>query len=261
MKLLTTGNPKIAKGLKLGYLTNILHLAPSTLSGYNVCPMATQGCRSACLNTAGRGGLFTGMSHLNMTGAELVAAVKAGTFHNAIQSARIARTRFFFENRESFTNQLHSEITAAIKLAAKHNLIPVFRLNGTSDLRWETIEITVANKKDASVVTYPNIMAAFPGVSFYDYSKLINRVDLPANYSLTFSKADGNDADATIAIARGMNVAVVFRTAVLPATYLGLPVIDGDSSDLRFLDPKGVIVGLKAKGKAKKDTSGFVVDV
>src|ERR1035441_6413576 len=141
MKLLTTGNPKIAKGLKLGYLTNILHLAPSDMSGHNVCPMATAGCKAACLNTAGRGGLFGGMSHMNMTGGQLVKAVKAGTFHNNIQSARIARTNWFFNDRPAFMTQLVKEIQNAIILAGKHNLIPVFRLNGTSDIRWETIKL------------------------------------------------------------------------------------------------------------------------
>lgn len=259
MKLLTTGNPKIAKGLKLGYLTNILHLAPARMSGYNVCPMATAGCEAVCLNTAGRGGLFTGKSHLNMTGADLVSAVKSGTFTNAIQLARIARTKFFFERRDTFMAQLYKEIKSAIKLAKLHNLTPVFRLNGTSDLRWETFSFSVIDEK--SVKHFTNIMAAFPSVSWYDYTKLVNRRNLPSNYSLTFSKADGNDTDVTTAIENGMNVAVVFRSSVLPTTYLDLPVINGDESDLRFLDPKGVIVGLKAKGKARHDTSGFVVDV
>ena len=40
-----------------------------------------------------------------------------------------------------------------------------------------------------------------------------------------------------------------------------MPVINGDKTDMRFKDPVGVIVGLKAKGKARKDTSGFVIDV
>jgi hypothetical protein len=263
MKLLTIRNPKIAKGLKLGYLTNILHLAPSDMSGRNVCPMATAGCKAACLNTAGRGGLFAGKSHLQMTGTELVSAVKTGDFSNNIQKARIARTNWFFNDRPSFMLKLFREIQLAIRVANRHSLIPVFRLNGTSDIRWENVPVTIPHK-NAPVVTFPNIMSAFPDIRFYDYSKLWNRTvyaTLPANYDLTFSLAEDNDAHARTALENGMNVAVVFRTKNLPATFFDVPVINGDENDLRFLDPKGVIVGLKAKGKAKKDTSGFVRDV
>lgn len=124
-------------------------------------------------------------------------------------------------------------------------MTPVFRLNGTSDIRWELHDV----------------IQRFPDVQFYDYTKITNRrVKDLANYHLTFSQADGNGADVVKAIAAGMNVATVFRK-VLPATHAGLPVHDGDSDDLRFLDPRGVIVGLKAKGRVKKDTSGFVVDI
>lgn len=239
MKLLTTGNPKIAKGEKLGYLTNILHLAPASLSGFNVCPSSTAGCRAACLNTAGRGGIF-----------------KKGEKTNAIQEARIRKTEWFYNGREPFMNQLVREIKSAIKLAAKHGLIPVFRLNGTSDIRWESVSFTYFPSAKSAPIQYRNIFEAFPTIQFYDYTKHANRKDIPKNYHLTFSAADGNDLNVMRAIVGGTNVAVVFRE--LPAEYLGRPVINGDESDLRFLDPKGVIVGLKAKGKAKKDTTGFV---
>jgi hypothetical protein len=106
------------------------------------------------------------------------------------------------------------------------------------------------------------VFAAFPEVQFYDYTKILGRkVKDIANYSLTFSAADGNDTDVLRAIAEGLNVATVFgikKTLPMPETYNGLPVFNGDESDLRFLDPKGVVVGLYAKGKAKKDTTGFV---
>ena len=144
--------------------------------------------------------------------------------------------------------KLTVEIIKTKTKAEKQGLIPVFRLNGTSDLAWEKYE--VANGK--------NIFQMFPEVQFYDYTKINNRkVSHIPNYHLTFSKADGNDMDTRIAMSNGMNVAVVFKN--VPETYLGRPVINGDETDLRFLDPKGVIVGLKAKGKAKKDTTGFVV--
>ncbi len=97
---------------------------------------------------------------------------------------------------------------------------------------------------------------------FYDYTKILGRkVSEISNYHLTFSAADGNDIDVTKAVAQGYNVAVVFgikKTLPMPEDYVGMPVFNGDDSDLRFLDPKGVVVGLYAKGKAKKDTSGFV---
>jgi len=231
MKLLSTGNPKVLKGMSQGYNTYILHLAPADLSGYETCPKRTAGCTSACLNTAGRGGIF-----------------KKGETTNVIQKARIRKTKAFFENRQAFLNELTVEIIKTKTKAEKQGLIPVFRLNGTSDLAWEKYE--VANGK--------NIFQMFPEVQFYDYTKINNRkvAHIP-NYHLTFSKADGNDMDTRLAISNGMNVAVVFHK--VPENYLGRPVINGDETDLRFLDPKGVIVGLKAKGKAKKDLSGFVV--
>jgi hypothetical protein len=239
MKLLSTGNPKILKGLKQGYNTYILHLAPADLSGYNTCPKATVGCKVACLNTAGRGGMF-----------------KKGENTNTIQQARIRKTKMFFENRTEFMNQLVADIELAIKQSAKKDLIPVFRLNGTSDLSFEKYEV-VRNGK-----LYYNIFAAFPETQFYDYTKVLGRkVTKIKNYQLTFSAADGNDADVANAIKQGYNIATVFglkKTEPMPETYLGMPVFNGDESDLRFLDPKGIIVGLYAKGKAKKDTSGFV---
>lgn len=241
MTLLTTGNPKTMKGQGFGYLTAILHLAPARLSGYNVCPMATVGCSAACLNTAGRGGIF-----------------KPGETTNVIQKARIRKTKMFYENRDAFMLQLVKEITNFVKLAAKHGLTPAIRLNGTSDIRWETMTAPHPTDTDGfdRPMIYSNLMSVFPNVQFYDYTKLSNRKNLPKNYHLTFSLAESNEADAIAALKNGMNVAAVFHK--VPKVYLGHPVIDGDKSDLRFLDARGVIVGLKAKGKAKRDTSGFV---
>ena len=223
MKLLSTANPKIQKGAKLGYLSFILHLAPATLSGKETCPKRTKGCTAACLNTAGRGGMF-----------------KKGENTNMIQQARIRKTKMFFEQRDAFMAQLEKDINLGIKQAKKLGLTPVFRLNGTSDLSWEKY----------------GIIEKFPGVQFYDYTKVLGRkVSHLPNYHLTFSAADGNEADVQKALSAGMNVAMVFDK--LPDTYMGLPVHDADEHDLRFLDPKG-IAGLKAKGRAKNDTTGFV---
>ena len=234
-KLLSTANPKIQKGTKLGYLSFILHLAPADLSGKNTCPKATAGCRAACLNTAGRGGMF-----------------RKGETTNAIQKARIRKTQYFFADRNAFMLDLAYDIQKGIAMAKKLGLTPVFRLNGTSDLSWEKYEVPVFCTK--------NIFELFPDVQFYDYTKVLGRkVKDIANYFLIFSKADGNDSDVAEAIMQGMNVAAVFDK--VPADYMGRRVIDADEHDLRFLDDKGVIAGLKAKGRAKKDLSGFVIRI
>jgi hypothetical protein len=173
---------------------------------------------------------------------------KTGETTNAIQQARLRKTKMFFENREQFLADLVADIKLGIKQAEKKNMVPAFRLNGTSDLSWEKYE--VADGK--------NIFQMFPDVQFYDYTKVLGRKtgDIK-NYHLTFSNADGNLNDVLAAKQAGLNIAAVFKE--VPATYMGRPVINGDETDLRFLDPKGVIVGLKAKGKAKKDTTGFVI--
>jgi len=229
-KLLSTANPKIQKGTKLGYLSFILHLAPADLSGHNTCPKATAGCKSACLNTAGRGGMF-----------------KRGENTNMIQKARIRKTNYFFDNRMDFMLDLKKDIEKGIKLAAKLGLKPVFRLNGTSDLSWEKYDM----------IPGQNVFECFPDIQFYDYTKVLGRKAGYDNYFLIFSQADGNEADVNRAIAQGMNVATVFDR--VPTEYKGRPVINADETDLRFLDPRGVIAGLKAKGRAKKDYSGFVI--
>ena len=99
-------------------------------------------------------------------------------------------------------------------------------------------------------------------VQWYDYTKIANRRNVPDNYHLTWSYSGANPKYSDMmdtAVSNGMNVAVVFRTkGTIPASFKGLPTVDGDKNDLRFLDPKGVAVALYAKGKAKHDTSGFV---
>ena len=226
-KLLSTANPKIQKGTKLGYLSFILHLAPADLSGHETCPKRTVGCTAACLNTAGRGGMF-----------------RKGENTNVIQKARIRKTEYFFNDRAAFMDDLVGDIMRAVNYARKKGLIPVFRLNGTSDLSWE---------KYPTRYGAANIFEQFPTLQFYDYTKVLGRkVKHIPNYHLTFSKADGNDADVAEALLQGMSVVAVYDK--VPA---GVPSADED--DLRFLDPKGVMLGLKAKGRAKKDYSGFVI--
>ena len=219
-KLLSTANPKIQKGTKMGYLSFILHLAPADLSGRETCPKRTVGCTAACLNTAGRGGMF-----------------KKGEKTNTIQKARIRKTQQYFEQRDQFLADLEADIRKGIKMAERLGLKPAFRLNGTSDLSVEKW----------------GIIDKFPTVQFYDYTKVLGRkvAHLP-NYHLTFSKADGNDADVARALEQGLSVVAVYDE--IPA---GVP--SADETDLRFLDPKGTMLGLKAKGRAKKDYSGFVI--
>lgn len=231
MKLLNIDqNAKTVKGQKKGYMTAIMYLAPYNLSGYQVCPMASKGCAAACLNTAGRGAFST------------------------VQKSRIEKTRLFFQDRSRFMELLVREIRAFLRLAEVKGFIPVVRLNGTSDIRWETV----------SVEGRANVMELFPSVQFYDYTKIANRKNVPDNYHLTFSLAEDNDDNAKVALSNGISVAAVFNVkneTQLPKKFFGRPVVNGDESDLRFLDKRAVIVGLKAKGRARKDTSGFVREV
>jgi hypothetical protein len=221
MKLLAT-NTKLEKGSKLNWNTKGLSLAPANLSGKQLCPHRSAGCELACLNTAGM-----------------------GIFSN-VQEARINKAKFLIEKRADFLAALNKELQLLHKKALKGEKIAV-RLNVLSDLPWH-------NMID---------MSAFPALNFYDYTPNLARMiqflngELPANYHLTFSRKENNQAKVELVAAMGGNVAVVFDK--LPKTYLGKEVIDGDATDLRVLDPKGIIVGLKAKGKGKKDTTGFVV--
>ncbi len=230
MKLLTEAksNTKTAKNSKMGkYLSYILHLAPSNLSGANVCPMASKGCIATCLNTAGRGQF------------------------NSVQEARIRKTKMYVHDRSMFMNLLLKDLNAVERKAKKLGLKAVVRLNGTSDLDFTSIPLM------------------FPKIQFYDYTKVLRRLkrDLPKNYHLTFSRSEVNETECVEALALGFNVAVVFRNMpqLASVAYLGKPLLNGDDHDLRFLDRSpgkfGAVIALKAKGKARKDASGFVVDL
>jgi hypothetical protein len=240
-------NAKTVKGQARGFMTAILYLAPFKAAGINVCPMAElAGCIAGCLNTAGHGGMAKAGATFAPHGMVLP--------DNGVQKARINRTRFYAEARDEFMAQLCVEISKFVKRAARKGLTPVVRLNGTSDIRWEAI----------ACGEHAHIFAAFPEIQFYDYTKIPNRrVDGIANYHLSISYSEASARYAAIAresaTRDGRNLVAVFR-GELPETFLGRPVVNGDESDLRFLDPRGVVVGLKAKGAAKRDTSGFVID-
>lgn len=234
--LLSIGaDAKTMKGETFGFLTGIMYLAPFKSTKYNTCSMAQIAqCGEACLYTAGRGAMSN------------------------VMTGRINKTLWFYEDRNSFMVQLALNIRQLINKANKSNLIPLVRLNGTSDIRWETVSFT-----DTNGTEYNNIMEAFPTVQFYDYTKDVNRKDIPSNYDLTFSYSGVIEYQPYVnkAIANGMRIAVVFRdVASIPSSFKGMNVIGGDNSDIRHLEDKGVVVALYAKGKAKLDMTGFVVD-
>lgn len=235
--LLSTNNAKTIKGEKLGYMTYILYMSPFTANskGINVCSHASKGCADSCLVGSGFGGMYEN-----------------------VNKGRVAKTEYFLSSRVEFMFQLKSEIEKAIK---KHEgkAIVTFRLNGTSDLPYEKYKVFEGGK---------NIFELFPDVQFYDYTKNYLRFDkvLPSNYHLTFSRSETNHEKAMELLKRGVNVAMVFDK--LPSTFEGFEVINADLDDLRFLDKKGVICGLKykkmtGKGGAEKNKvafeSGFVL--
>jgi len=226
-------NPKTIKGQKQGYLTGVLYLAPYNLAGINMCPMAEIAeCHEPCLNTAGRGA-FT-----------------------KTQIARINKTKKYHADKQSFMTQIAKDIKSLIRKADRLKFIPIVRLNGTTDERWENVSFTYDG------IEYKNIMAMFPTIQFYDYTKIPNRKNIPVNYDLTFSYSGVKNYESFVkmAIEKKERIAVVFRSiSAIPKSFLGLPVINGDDSDIRHIDPKNTIVALYAKGRAKKDYSGFVV--
>lgn len=227
MKLLTTTNAKTIKGESLGYLTGILYLAPASISGKNMCPYSTAGCRAACLNTAGRGAF------------------------NSVQTARLKKTKWLLSDRKGFVVQLLQDIEALIRKSKREQLIPVVRLNGTSDLRWELIA--------------PELFATYPDLQFYDYTKYPadKRKNIPANYHLTFSAHENTTPKELNAYLQRGNVAIVLESVAMKHAMLAdqnMQCVDGDKTDLRFLDPMhNTLVLLTAKGRAKKDVSGFVI--
>jgi hypothetical protein len=229
-------NAKTIKGEQYGIKTAILYLMPAEQGGTQLCPMAkTAGCEKACLFTAGRGAM------------------------NSVMLSRLRKTLYFNQYRDQFMLQLQNELIRERAKAKRKGYKLIVRLNGTSDIRWENEPIGHA---------YANIMQALPDIQFYDYTKIANRKNVPANYDLTFSYSgvEAYQPFVAKAVANGDRIAVVFRDrAIVNAmlangdTFLGLPVVDGDDSDVRHLDPKGAVVALYAKGKARRDQSGFVV--
>ena len=244
---------KTSKGTKKGYLTGILYLSPSKKSGSDFCKSSSPGCESGCLDESGRG------------------------VFNSVQLARYKKSKYFLNDRSNFMLDLIESIIRLQKKAHNKNLVPVVRLNGTSDLIWESIRINLSELmqrkyiinnidfvKGFKINKRLNIFELFSNITFYDYTKHPIEWRYKAlkhlnNYSLTFSRSENNENKALSYLINGYNSAFVFKNTI-PKKYKGFKVINGDETDLRFLDKKNVIVGLIAKGKAKKDKSGFVIN-
>ena len=220
-------NAKTVKGQKLKVMTAILYLAPANSSGFNMCPMASAGCKASCLFTAGRGVM------------------------RPVQQGRINKTIWFMKERDTFLKQLRKEIRLHALRCKRKGFTPAVRLNGTSDVSWERF----------------GLFEEFKEVQFYDYTKIYKRAlkwargEYPKNYHLTYSLNEDNIREAFNILDEGGNISAVFRTKKLPKRYKGFKVIDADKSDVRFKDPKNIIAGLYAKGKARYDQTGFVLDV
>ena len=213
------------KGVAYGWRTAILHLAPYKRSSKNVCPSASKECIAACLNSAGRGQ------------------------QTNVQQARLRKTEFFHKNRSGFLWQLSREIEQLKRRAKNSGFKFAVRLNGTSDLSFERFKL-----QDGQ-----SLLDLHPDVQFYDYTKVYNRLTraIP-NYYLLFSYSGSNRLECMQALKRGYNVAVVFKNQ-LPTRYWKRPVISGDIHDLRFQDPSTKIIGLVAKGRARKAENSFVI--
>ena len=235
--VLTVGqDAKTSKGEKLGIRTAVTYLAPHTVSGVNVCAAAILAqCTSACLYSAGRGAM------------------------SSVQNSRLRRTLYLQQYPELYLETLAKDLEKHCQDCLAEGLVPAYRPNGTSDNRWENWPAWVA---------LVQMFVDKYGLRVYDYTKLPNRRNMPAWYDLTFSYSGvlGFQPFVAKAKAAGMRIAAVFesRATVLAMLangekFLGLDVIDGDDTDVRFLEPQNALVALYAKGEAKKDTSGFVV--
>lgn len=227
--ILTIGNAKTLKALALGYRVAVLHLLPAKRSGRNLCPFSSAGCRKVCLTDLGRLGL------------------------PAAKQAQAARSQLYNDHFAEFKAWLLGDLRRHIAYSIKRDLIPCIRFGGTHE----------------PTARLWDILRDYPQLQGYDYAKSPHTAELflqrrlPGNYYITFSRSEDNDSLCVPLIERGCNVAVVWRRSKsedLPKTWRGFPVVDGDSSDLRFLDPRGVVIGLRAKGSARRDRSGFVLD-
>lgn len=221
-----------------GQHTYLVYLAPAKTSGYNTCSHSTPECRRGCLATSGRAGM-----ELNCKSNPV----------NRIEQARIKKTRLFYEHPEFFMAWMIDEIKSKQALAVKKNMGFSVRLNGTSDIDWQNVK-----------VNGQSIFEIFPDITFYDYTKNPAKfVNKPNNYHLTLSYTGRNWKACEAVLKQGINVAVVFnvkREADIPAMFRGYKVINGDITDYRVDDAKGIIVGLKWKRIADKQAEADVLN-
>jgi hypothetical protein len=240
---IVNGSSKLLKNQKVSkQYTYAIYLASANTSGYNVCSHSTPECRLGCLATSGR------------------AAMELKLGKTGLQNARIKKVKLFYEHQEFFMQWLIAEIKAGQRKAIKDNYFFSVRLNATSDIDWENVRISGLN-----------IFEIFPDVNFYDYTKNVNKyVNKPENYHLTYSYTGRNWKQCKTLLERDFNVAIVFNTICeneLPTEYKGFDVINGDLTDYRIDDAKGIIIGLTWKRIANKEVeqqvlnSCFVVDV
>jgi len=238
-RLFSVDSTKAIKANAFGWLNGIHYMAPHTLAGVgNLCPGSTAPCRALCL------GEHSGQ-----------AAMVKGRKLNSVKLSRRVKARRFMRERADYMRVMVKQIEQLIAKSRKLDLGLCIRPNGSTDIGFEGVAC------ERNGVRYRNLMEAFPELVFVDYTKVASRFDraLPANYHLTFSRHESNDAKCIELLERGHNVAVVFGKEK-PKLWYGFEVIDGDTHDLRHLDKKGVVVGLSPKGnKAKRDKSGFVV--
>lgn len=250
-------NPKTVKGRAMGFMTAILYLIPWKFSGVNLCPMAhIAGCIDGCLNTSGHGGIAKR--------GDIIATDAGPLPDNVVQRARMQRTKLFNEDRDAFMAQLIAEILAFEKKAMRKGLTPVIRLNGTSDIDWTKIPVSYDHPIDGTT-THANIFALFSHIQFYDYTKVAKRMRKvrPMNYHLTLSYSEATKRYTNIVrkeMRDGASVVMVVRDAAIRDEKVSKGAVNGDEHDLRFLDPAGSTVVLKAKGRARRDVSGFVID-
>lgn len=253
-KFLSVESAKAVKAQKYGFLNGINYGAPARVAGIgNMCPGAGA-CADLCL------AMYSGQAAMRSEG---------GT--NAVVESRIAKTHYFMRERAAFMAEFAFHGAKLIRTANESGLFPAIRPNGSWDVAFEGLKVAVSDDladrlsgllgRPVQAGEYRNLMALLPESRFVDYTKIESRMyrQLPENYSLTFSLAENNEAAARRVLAAGGTVAAVFADG-LPETYLGHPVLNGDSHDLRFFDPPGYVIGLSPKGnKAKADQSGFVI--
>lgn len=227
---------KLQKTLKnTGELTYGIYLAPASTSGHNVCQGASKYCKAACLNMSGRNSIF---------------------YDNRIQNTRIRKTQWMVQQPRFMIDWITKEISMHKQRAQRKGYTFSVRINCTSD-----IDLSTFVNKDGL-----NLFELYPDVQFYDYTKIYRRIDQMKtypNYDITYSYNGVNYKECLNALNAGVRVAMVFEKT-LPESYLGVPVVNGDLYDTRYIDPKNAIVGLifkRVRDRIDLSTTPFVISL